>query len=460
MFLVVAEMPVAVIRLAAMAAMMNKNFFILDSYVVSAPKIASLCRVSKYLSFWHEEIDYICLMKFLRNNLQTILLLAGIVAGGICGAVFGDKVSFVKPVGDIFLNFVFVMVVPLIFFGMSSAVFQMSASGKMGRMAGVSLTVFLAVALCVGTLAWLGIKIFNPLSGAALSGDVSMPVPGGEATSVGDMVTGALSVGDFPLLLSKLNLLPLILFSILLGVAASLSGKYAPQAGSFLSAASGVASKMMDIIMKAAPIGLGCYFAVTVSSLGRNVAGAYLKVLLMYLAVSAVVYFVFNTAVAAGAGGTDGVKKWWKHILSPSLAAIATSSSAACIGINIEAAKKMGVRAPVAEAVIPLGTHLHKDGSVIGGVMKIAFLFALTSVTAGSSLPYFTVVPVAILVGTVMGAIPTGGMTGELLICSVFGFPPEMAAVLMVISTIIDIPATLLNSSGNVLSALVVDKFL
>ena len=395
---------------------------------------------------------------FLKNNLRTILLLAGILSGGISGAVFGEKAMVVKPVGDIFLNFIFVLVVPLIFFGMSSAVFQMSASGKMGKTVGTSLLVFLFMALAVGALSWLGVKVFNPLCGISLP-EGAAGAAGHADTPLGDMITGAVSVGDFPLLLSKMNLLPLMLFSILLGIGASLSGKYAPAAGSFLIAASGVASKMTDIVMKAAPVGLGCYFAVTVATLGKDITGAYLKVLLLYLGIAALVFFVFNTAVAAAAGGIDGVKKWWKNIITPALSAIATSSSAACIGINIDSVKKMGVRAPVAEAVIPLGTHLHKDGSVIGGVMKIAFLLALCRVSADGALPFFTVVPTAILVGTVMGAIPTGGMTGELLICSVFGFPPEMAAVLMVISTIIDIPATLLNSAGNMLSAVVVDKF-
>ena len=396
---------------------------------------------------------------FLKNNLQTMLLLAGIIAGGICGAVFGEKALVVKPIGDIFLNFIFVLVVPLIFFGMSSAVFQMSASGKMGKTAGTSLMVFLGLALAVGALSWLGVKIFNPLEGISLPEEAAEALGRDGSVPVGDMITGAVSVGDFPLLLSKLNLLPLMLFSILLGAGASLSGKYAPAAGSFLASASGVASKMTDIVMKAAPIGLGCYFAVTVASLGKGITGAYLKVLVLYMGVAALVFFVFNTVVAAAAGGMEGVKRWWKNLITPSLAAIATSSSAACIGINIDSVKKMGVRAPVAEAVIPLGTHLHKDGSVIGGVMKIAFLFALCRISADGALPFFTVVPTAILVGTVMGAIPTGGMTGELLICSIFGFPPEMAAVLMVISTIIDIPATLLNSAGNMLSAVVVDKF-
>ena len=68
------------------------------------------------------------------------------------------------------------------------------------------------------------------------------------------------------------------------------------------------------------------------------------------------------------------------------------------------------------------------------------------------------IIGVALLVGAVMGAIPSGGMTGELLICSVFGFSPQLAGTLMIISTIVDIPATLLNSTGNVVCAVLVTR--
>jgi len=123
------------------------------------------------------------------------------------------------------------------------------------------------------------------------------------------------------------------------------------------------------------------------------------------------------------------------------------------------AARTLGVPAAISDTVIPLGTNLHKDGSVMLGVVKICFLLSLFGMPFSGGVSYLTAVGVAILVGAVMGAIPTGGMTGELLICSIFGFPPEMAAILMVISAIGDIPATLCNATGNVVGALLVQRF-
>jgi len=168
---------------------------------------------------------------------------------------------------------------------------------------------------------------------------------------------------------------------------------------------------------------------------------------------------VLQTLYVWVALGRRGILPYWKTILTPSLLAMATCSSAICIPTNIAAAKKLGVRPSIADSVIPLGTNLHKDGSVQLGVMKAVFLMSLFGMSYTGVGSWLTLVGVAILVGAVMGAIPTGGMTGELLVCSVFGFPPEMAAVVLVISTTVDIPATLTNSTGNVVSALLVERF-
>ena len=146
-------------------------------------------------------------------------------------------------------------------------------------------------------------------------------------------------------------------------------------------------------------------------------------------------------------------------MIAPSVTAVGTCSSAACMPVNMTAARNLGVSGNIVEGVIPLGTNIHKDGSTMVGVVKVVFLLSVFGAAAPSWGDLFQVVGVALLVGTVMGAVPTGGMTGELLVCTLFGYAPEMAAILMVFSTLIDIPATLLNVAGNVVAAVVVDRW-
>jgi Na+/H+-dicarboxylate symporter len=129
----------------------------------------------------------------------------------------------------------------------------------------------------------------------------------------------------------------------------------------------------------------------------------------------------------------------------------------ATMPVNLEAAPKMGVPIDVCDVVIPVGAALHKDGSVIGGVLKVLFAMSLfhQELTFGRLL---MAAGVAILVGVVVGAIPSGGMIGEMLILSVFGFPVEILPLLAAISVIIDPLATLLNATGDNVAAMMVTR--
>jgi hypothetical protein len=158
------------------------------------------------------------------------------------------------------------------------------------------------------------------------------------------------------------------------------------------------------------------------------------------------------------AGKKTGIKVLWKNMLTPSLTALGTCSSAAAIPTNLEATEKMGVTKDIRDTVIPLGAALHKDGSVMGGVLKMVFILAIFDKdiwNIGTILAiYFT----ALAVGIAMGAIVGGGMIGEMLILSMFGLPPEALPIIAVISTLIDPPATLLNATGDNVASMLVNR--
>lgn len=390
-------------------------------------------------------------MEFWKHYGATLLLLSGLVIGAVCGLVFGEGAEAVRPVGEIFLNLVFVLIVPLVFFSMSSAVARMKAGGQAGRVLGITFAVFLGMSLLAALSGYGWWHLWNPLDGvdkATLLAGLPPVEPSSDA-SFGEILVRTFTVPDFLQLFNKSNLLPLIVFSLLLGAAVPPEGRIAAALGEGLD----LVVRIMNLIMKAAPVGLGCYFAATVGRAGGSLIGGYLNVFLCYTVLAVLFFFLANTAFMAFAGK---VKPFWRHIVTPALTAVATSSSAATMPMSIAAARDMGVREEIAGTVIPLGTNLHKDGTVIGATMKILFLATLFGLHTPA--PFVMVVAIAILTGMVMGAIPTGGMTGELLICAVFGFPPEMAAVIMVISTLIDIPATLLNACENVTAAVLVDR--
>lgn len=400
-------------------------------------------------------------MNILKNYAFSLTLILGVVLGGVAGAIFGDKTSIVKPIGDLFLNMMFVLIVPLVFFSVSSAICNIKQGGHMvGRLIASIVGVFLLTAMIAGVIAYVVTLFYNPFSGISIDNFPmkSFDEVNPSSRSTGEMFVYAVTVSDFINLFSKNNLLPLILFSIFFGVASSMVETKSAHIAKILNAGTEIMLKMMNLIMYIAPIGLGCYFAYTVGQLGGQLLNGYLHAFLLYLVLACICYFILNSLYVFIAGGKRGLIYFWKNMLTPSLTAIATASSAACIPVNIEASKKIGVPSQIAETVIPLGTNMHKDGSVMGGILKIVFLITIFGSETPLASNIFIIVGMAILVGAVMGAIPSGGMTGELLICSVFGFPPEMVGALMIISTIIDAPATLVNSTGNVACSMLVAR--
>ncbi len=403
-------------------------------------------------------------MKGIFKNYQaSILLLAAILIGGAAGIIFGPQTAVVKPFGDLFLNLMFMIIVPLVFFSIASAISSMNGMKRLGKIMASIFLVFLFTALVSAVIGYIGTTIINPIENTdttlikEMMESVEVEAPEEEVTVLGQLVQ-TFTVNDFSGLLSKSNMLQLIVFALIFGLATALTGEKGKPVANFLTSGTAVMMKMIQIIMYYAPIGLGCYFAVIIGSLGPQILEGYLRAFLLYLVVAVIYYFGFFTLYAFFAGGKDGIKTFWKHAVAPSITAIATCSSAASIPVNLAAVKKMGVPDDISETIIPLGANTHKDGSVFGGVLKIVFLFSLFGRDITSPSAIVTIIAVSFLVGAVMGAIPSGGMIGEMLILSVFGFPPEVLPIIAVISTIIDAPATLLNSTGNTVCAMMVAR--
>ncbi len=392
-------------------------------------------------------------------------MLFAILAGGILGAILGPDAAKLEPFGQIFLNLMFVIIVPLVFFSVSSSIANMGGMKRLGKIMRNVVITFVITAVIAGILSIAGALLFQPTKGLdtkeiesilSLSDEEAADT---EVLTVPQQLVKTITVNDFYGLFSRSNMLQLIVFSVLFGIATALVGEKASTMKSLLSAGSEVLMKMIHIIMYYAPIGLGCYFASIVGQLGPQILAGYLRAFLLYLGLSVIYYFGFYSLYAVTAGGKAGFKAFWRHIIAPSVTALATCSSAASIPVNLEATKKIGVPKDIADTVIPLGTNTHKDGSVIGGVLKIVFLFGLFGKEMTSISTLLSILAVGFLVGAVMGAIPGGGMIGELLILSVYGFSAELLPIIAVISTIIDAPATVLNATGNTASAMLITRF-
>lgn len=402
---------------------------------------------------------------FLKTYMSVIILLAAIIIGAIVGIVFKEKAAVLSPFGDIFLNLMFVVIVPLIFLSISTSIARMKQPKRLGKIMITIIAMFVVtslVAVFVGLAVAYPIKLVSTEDGniikASLEAEDGALESEEEEQTILDRTVSALTVNDFSKLLSKSNIIAIIVFSILFGIAMNMAGEKAKPVEEFLNSAYEIIMKFIQIIMYYAPIGLGCYFAALVGTFGSSIALGYAKTFILYTVVAVLFYIIVYTLYAFIAGGKKGVTAFWKNIIPATITALATCSSAASIPVNTEASKKMGVSADIAETMIPLGTSFHKDGSIIGSVFKIMFLVCLF----GTSASIGQIIVVALIANLLITAVPIGGGTiSEMMILTMMGYPVAALPILTIIATIIDPPATVLNvigdTSSSMLAARIVD---
>lgn len=393
----------------------------------------------------------------LKNYRFPLILIAAIVTGCVIGVIFGDRASVLSPLGDIFLNLMFTAVVPLVFVSVSSAIGNMMNMKRLGKIIGYTLLVFVVTGLIAAVIILIVVNIFPPALNTAIemqAGDV------GEAKSVGELIVSAFTVSNFADLLNRGNMLPLIFFSILFGFCVSACGGKDSPVGKLLENLSNIMMKFIDIIMLYAPIGLGAYFATLIGEFGPNLLGDYGRAMLIYYPLCALYFLLIFPLYAAFSGGAPAVKAMFRNILSPAVTSIATQSSLATLPTNLEAAAGIGVPKDVREIVLPLGATMHMDGTVFSSILKISFLYGIFGMPFAGFDTYLIAILVSILGGVVMSGVPGGGLVGEMLIVSLFGFPPEAFPIIATIGFLVDPPATCINATGDTVAAMMVSRLL
>lgn len=394
-------------------------------------------------------------MEKLKAYRFPLILLGSIIIGTIIGLIFGEKASILKPLGDIFINLLFMIVVPLVFFSISSAIAAMESIRRLGKIMGWMMTVFILTGIVSSIFMLIALKIFSPGSNANIPLETPEDV---EQLSLADQLVQTFTVPDFVDLFSRSNMLVLIIFAVLVGVATGLAGDRGRPFAKLLSSGSEVFMKMIKIIMYYAPIGLGAYFASLIGEFGTALIGDYAKAVIIYYPVSVLYFFIGFTLYAFLAGGKEGIVRFWKNIFAPAVTALGTGSSVATIPLNLEAAKKIGVPKDIRETVVPLGATIHMDGSCLSAMLKIAFVFGVFNLDFSGIDTFLIAIMVSLLSGIVMSGIPGGGFLGEMMIVTLYGLPIQALPIISAIGVVVDPPATMVNSTGDTVASMLVTR--
>lgn len=398
--------------------------------------------------------------KIWKNYKSTIILLLSIIIGTFIGLIFKEKACVLSPLGDIFLNLMFVVIVPLIFLTITSSIIKMENPKRLGKIMITILIVFAVmsiIAALIGVVSSYTIKLIDSKDINNLTNLLNQDVVISEEVNILQKTANLLTVNDFYKILSKDNIIAILVFSIIFGFAIRKSKDKGKKVIELILSLNEVVINIVNIIMYYAPIGLGCFIATLIGSYGSVIAIGFLKTFIVYTLVCIFIYVFVYSAYVFLVSDKKGLKAYWKNIIGPSTTALATCSSAATIPINIKYTKEMGVPSDIAETTIPMGTSFHKDGSVVGSAFKIMFLIYLF----GKDINILTILGVSLLSTLLITAVPIGGGTiSEMFILQILGFPSSALPILSIIATIIDAPATVLNVVGDSCSSLIVARII
>ncbi len=405
--------------------------------------------------------------KFLKSYAFIICMLVGIVAGCITGAVWpavkdaggaiidpGARV--LEPLGTVFINLMFCIVVPMVFCSICSAIANMDSMKKAGKIMGTTVATFLVTAGIAAVIMYIICRIFPLVQGQyqAVAGEV------GDTLGLADMIINFFTKPDFHELLSRRAILPLIVFAILCGFGIQMAGGKETMTAKLLADITECIMKVVKIISYYAPIGFFGFFAYLVATYGPDLIGDYSRTLIIYYVVCFAYMFVFFPIYARFGGGKGGAKMMFSKLFKPAAVSFGTCSSVATIPTNMEAAEETGISKDVANIVMPLGATMHMDGSSMSAIVKVAFLFGIFGKDFGTGEAILAII-VAVFSSVAMSGIPGGGGTGELVLCTIF-FPNDMAIaypIAIALGNLVDPPATMINAAGDYVVSYIVERF-
>ena len=404
---------------------------------------------------------------FFKSYGFIIFMLLGIIGGCVVGAlnpvvkdasgeVISKGATVLEPLGTVFINLMFCVVVPMVFCSISSAIANMSSAKRAGKVMGVTVATFFVTAAIAAVIMYIVVRIIPITSGTyeVSEGEV------GATLGVADMIINFFTKPDFVELWSRRAILPLIIAAVFFGFGIQMAGGKETLTAKILDDLTNCIMKVIKIITYYAPVGFFGFFAYLVATYGPDLIGDYSRTLIIYYVLCFVYMFVFFPIYARFGGGKGGAKVMWKHLFRPAAVSFGTCSSVATIPTNMEVAEETGISKEVTNIVLPMGATMHMDGSAMSAIIKVAFLFGIFGMDFGTSQAILAIV-VAVFSSVAMSGIPGGGGTGELVLCTIF-FPDQLAIafpIALALGNLVDPPATMVNAAGDYVASFIVERY-
>ena len=385
------------------------------------------------------------------------LIAVAVIAGGVCGWLFGEAMSSVAWVGELFLRALKTLIVPLIVAAVISSIASLGKMRSVGRMATLTLIYYTVTTLVAVSLGLVIVNLIEPGVGLAFSGGGPPPITGEDV-----------SLGDIPLSLVSDNLvgaagenelLPLIVFSIAFAIALVRIGDPGERVIEFFEGLNAAMMKLVGWIMYVAPVGI---FALVAARLGRtgggeaffrelSAVGLYVAAVLIGLAIHFTLLTGCLLVVARrGLGYLAGMA-------GALLTALGTASSSATLPVTIDSASAQGIGKQPRNFVLPIGSTVNMDGTALYEAVAVMFIAQAHGVSLGLT-EQVVVLITATLAAIGAAGIPEAGLVTMVIVLEAVGLPLEGIGLILAVDWFLDRFRTAVNVWGDAVGAAVIDR--
>ena len=391
-------------------------------------------------------------MNILKGNLLTQILVAFVIAI-ILGLIFGEPIEVIKPLGDLFLRLIKLIIAPLVLSTLVIGVASIGDPKSLGRVGTKTISYYLittAIAIIIG----LGFAfIINP--GKGLSIDIpSTEVEVNESEGVIQTFLNIVPENPFAAM-TEGNILQIIFFAIFIGLAITIVGKKAEPVYNFFNGFAEVMFWITGIIMRFAPIGILGLVAPIIGQYGASVLLPLLKIILA-VGIACLLHAILVYSLSVKTFAKMNPLTFFKGITPAAVVAFSTASSAGTLPVTIKNTQEnLGVSNKISSFVLPLGATINMDGTAIYQGVAVIFIAQFYGLDL-TFMQLLTVVITTVLASIGTAGVPGAGMIMLAMVLGAIGLPLEGIALIAGIDRILDMFRTTVNVVGDASAAVVV----
>ncbi len=363
--------------------------------------------------------------------------------------------GIIEILGTGFINAIKMLVVPLVFISLVCGSSSMGDVKKLGRI-GVKTMCFylLTTALAISIALGIG-KLINPGFGLDMSNLITQETTIGESKSLTEIILGIIPTNPIQSLANG-EMLQIIFFALLLGIAMSMIGKKADPVRKFFESANEICMKMVSVIMAFAPYGVFALITKTFSTVGFEAFASLLKYMVAVLLALFVQAILVYSGMIKGLTGLK-LKPFFKNFANVAAVTFSTASSNAALPLTIETMEDLGVDNSVASFTLPLGATINMDGTAIMQGVACIFISQIYGIDLGFS-SLITIILTATLASIGTAGVPGVGMITLSMVLSSVGLPIEGVGLIMGVDRLLDMTRTTVNVMGDCACTLIVSN--